>query len=745
MVIYLLQVSVLWAVFYGFYYFFLRKETFFNLNRWYLLGTIALSLLLPLAGFIPNPSQSIEETPMVYLQPITIGVQNAEYTLETFVIEPVYRIDWTRYTITALFCIGGILVFFRTIAGSSRILRLLKTADIEYNPDYRLVRTRENHPPFSFLALLFLSKLQLLSKEDEAKILEHERAHIKGKHSLDILFIEFIKLVFWWNPIIHLYKKELTIVHEYLADAAVLRQTAVKPYGHLLIRQSLSGQPVALANNFQSQIKNRIHMMTRKRSKRKALLKYVPIIPLLFLMAALLASNSWTTTALDTGNHTELFADGDFNPEEIKKHFEKIVQSRFEGDDLAGKDGDIMQEMVLTYMDYKAKYPKHQKKLQAIVEEVAAENDAFVLFKDTHLMKFGFKNQAADPTYLQSEEGPVYTKGVNPTFAGCEEDDMACSKQKMVQFIIDNLKYPTEAKKNGHEGMVVVSFIVDKKGQVVSAKVLKDPGYGMGAEAVRVVNAMPTWTPGKIQGEKVAVQLTLPFKFKLDDKEKPKSKEQDKAQLFRVAERMPIFPGCTEDEGVTCSNTKLKEFISENLVYPESAKKAGTEGVVVIQFVVKATGEVGDLDIVKSLSEDCDDEVLRVFNRMNELDEAWTPGYQNGKPVNVQLALPISFKLPKEDASQRLEAPDKAQLNLKKFKMTPNPSKGSVRIQFTGKTGDLILDITDLNGKSILQEVYTGFDGQFDKTYDLGKLPKANYIVRFLQNDKVFTQQLSLQ
>jgi len=107
-----------------------------------------------------------------------------------------------------------------------------------------------------------------------------------------------------------------------------------------------------------------------------------------------------------------------------------------------------------------------------------------------------------------------------PRFPGCEEksskdERSRCAQDEMFAFIGKEMKYPAEARGNGVEGTVIVRFVVEKNGDISNVDLLRDPGAGCGAEAVRVVKAMPKWVPGKQRGKPVKVQYTLPVKFKL--------------------------------------------------------------------------------------------------------------------------------------------------------------------------------------------------------------------------------------
>jgi len=108
-----------------------------------------------------------------------------------------------------------------------------------------------------------------------------------------------------------------------------------------------------------------------------------------------------------------------------------------------------------------------------------------------------------------------------PRFSGCEEiggkdaDKKQCAEKKLLQFIYGKINYPTIARENGIEGLVIISFVVEKNGSISGAKVLRDIGGGCGAEALRVINSMPDWTPGYQRTKPVRVQFNMPVKFQL--------------------------------------------------------------------------------------------------------------------------------------------------------------------------------------------------------------------------------------
>ena len=220
--------------------------------------------------------------------------------------------------------------------------------------------------------------------------------------------------------------------------------------------------------------------------------------------------------------------------------------------------------------------------------------------------------------------------------------------EAMMKYLSGNIKYPEEAKDKGVSGRVFISFVIEKDGSVSSAKVMKGIGGGCDEEALRVVNAMPSWKPGLQKGKPVRVSYMLPINFKLDpkdesseekvEKELQKQQKPDKDGVWSIAETMPEFPG-----GVY----RLRDYIQENLTVPEKYKEmdAKAEYRVFIQFVVAEDGSITNAELMKSepSKKDLNDEALRVVKAMPK----WKPGTVDGKPVKVKYMLPVTYRLGK--------------------------------------------------------------------------------------------------
>ncbi len=281
--LYLLQVSICWALFYALYWLMYRNETFFRMNRLYLLSTLLLGIVLPLdSSKIGLPHEASQVVLSVVLEPLVIGSQQAKEQIEGFSFS-YQTILWYVYSI------GFVIVTIRFLMGLVKLRRLFLQSETERHEGFYLSKTPEIHLPFSFYNTVFVSS----KNEMDAAMLRHEVAHIQQKHSLDVLLLEVLMLIFWCSPVIYWYKKSLRAVHEYLADEAATQICSKQEYGTMLLRQLPSGMQPTLANSFiHSQLKQRFVMMLKPSSPHVAYLKYVVCVPIIFMLSILLHQES---------------------------------------------------------------------------------------------------------------------------------------------------------------------------------------------------------------------------------------------------------------------------------------------------------------------------------------------------------------------------------------------------------------------------------------------------------------------
>ncbi|MBD2699886.1 M56 family metallopeptidase [Spirosoma sp. BT702] len=267
---YLLTVSLYLLLFYGCYVLLLRRNTFFGLNRAYLLGSIGLSLVLP---FVKLPATLSDTLPTGVITLPAFVVNSGGHSGATYALT-VTQWLWLFYGL------GVLIMLVRMIIHLRAVMHLINRGNAERKPNYTLVRLTNNvTPSFSFGTYLVLNQADSNSEPDA--LLRHEEAHIRQCHTTDVLFLEIIQTIFWFNPILVFYKKSLQEVHEFLADRAVL-QTPQPDYPRQLVAYALNVTPAALTTSFASKstLKQRIIMLQKPASHRRALFGYALVLPL---------------------------------------------------------------------------------------------------------------------------------------------------------------------------------------------------------------------------------------------------------------------------------------------------------------------------------------------------------------------------------------------------------------------------------------------------------------------------------
>ncbi|GAB3896948.1 M56 family metallopeptidase [Spirosoma agri] len=270
---YFLVTSLYMLLFYSCYWLFLRQNTFFGLNRAYLLTSILLSLVLP---FLHLPGGASDALPVgtITLADFTVGVAPAQTDGLTVT-------QW----IWLIYGLGIVSMLIRLGLNLRSVFRLIRSGSSQRQTDFTLVRLRsDSSPSFSFGRYLVLNRTDSLNQP--AALLRHEEAHIRQRHTADVLFLELVQVAFWFNPVLWLYKHALQEVHEFLADRAVLK-TPQPDYPHQLVAYALNVPAAALITPFvsKSTLKQRIVMLQKPASNHRALLGYALVLPFATLLA----------------------------------------------------------------------------------------------------------------------------------------------------------------------------------------------------------------------------------------------------------------------------------------------------------------------------------------------------------------------------------------------------------------------------------------------------------------------------
>ena len=352
--LYLGKVNLYWILFYACYWLIFRNHTFFRWNRAYLIGSLILAFFIP---FIHFPDQvPVTATAVYAVSVIPIYVQSPES-------QP-YFAHWTQFLV-AVQIIGAFVMLSKFFEAFSDLIKLIKQGETIEFDEYTLVLLPHSEiGSFSFFKWLVINQNDY--EEHFDPILRHESVHISQLHSFDILFIEVLKVVFWFNPVLWFYKKSIQEVHEFLADEKAVNRDH---YARFLVSYNLSAPIASLTNHFfnSSLLKNRIQMIYKNRNSPWALGRYLTIVPMIILGLMLTAARERLLNAIERRNYhvvsgrnisiEGIVLNDEGNPVMaatiIDKGTEKgtstDVNGRFKLDDIA-----IGSTLVITHVSYEA-------------------------------------------------------------------------------------------------------------------------------------------------------------------------------------------------------------------------------------------------------------------------------------------------------------------------------------------------------------------------------------------------------
>lgn len=268
------------AVMSAYYLLFLRDKTFHHYNRFYLLGTMVLSLLLPL---LKVEYFTIETDSRILLLLNQFNQSSAQEVENIF--------NFLNYGTLIL----GIVSFYllaKLTLGLVKIHQLKKEFPKESIEGITFYNTNLHDAPFSFFRNLFWKKSILINSDLGKQILKHEMVHIEQKHSFDKLFVQIIQSLFWFNPIFYFIKKEITLIHEYLADKKAVKNADTRAFAQMLLASNFSGNVLPATSPFlSSNLKKRLKMLTQKNTKY-SYARRILALPILFGVSFALLVNA---------------------------------------------------------------------------------------------------------------------------------------------------------------------------------------------------------------------------------------------------------------------------------------------------------------------------------------------------------------------------------------------------------------------------------------------------------------------
>ena len=575
---YLLQTNLYLLLFMGFYVLVLKKETFFRQNRFYLNTSIFLSFLIPFVN-----SEWFRDL-FITQQVRETAIMPTQMMYETIIVG-VNQEASTLSVSDAMFWTYTSVVNFLLLRFVVRLLFLKSKLKVEKGTAFSFFNTLVVDPE--------------IPKAET--IIDHEKVHMRQWHSADIIFIELAAIINWFNPVMYIYKKEIRHIHEFIADeeAASLMESKSE-YALLLFSNTLGVDPLHLSNNFfnKSLLKRRILMLNKNKSRRTGLWKYGFSAPLFILM------------------------------------------------------------LIVSAAAVKSEEGRIKPVAEALLSPLGSETSKKII------SGLEFNN-----TTPQLEENtttrPVATLSNETNTSSTEQDYTGLRRHFQI-----NMKYPPSARQNNITGLVLANFMIKNK-KVTSIMIEKGVQMDLDDEVIRTLtlykddidvpddkysiavsfhllgsDAQPEPVP-YVGGKNFTIQIRvtgyLPeanLKEDFTPGTSPNNSQQlkevvigsdDMVKDFASVEVLPEFPGGMEGWG---------KYLSENLKYPEPARKENITGRVIMSFIVEKNGSLTDIKVLRGIGGGADEEAIRVLKAAPK----WKPGVSDGLPVRVAYTMPILFQ-----------------------------------------------------------------------------------------------------
>ena len=538
--IYLLKANVGIALFYAFYKLFCQRDTFFQWRRIALLSFLGMSFVYPLL----NIQHWVKEQPSMYELATYYATFMDEGENISAPVTATCEIPGILTICYYLYLIGVVVLSLRFLVQLLSILRMRWIGKATTLNGQCIISLPCYVSPFSFFQWIFIH-LPMLDKESQHEILMHEQTHAKQWHSVDVIISEIINIVCWFNPFMWLLKSEIRLNLEYLADNKVV-ETSIdhKQYQYHLLGLTHISKQTGLYNNFNvSHLKRRIIMMNKKRTRTAGRIKYALFAPLaaaLLLVSNIEAVARTVEKVMDAPEATNTVPQDKPKEDPIFQICE--VPPQF--------PGGVVEWM--KFLSANMKYPAEAKEkkqegrviVQFIVEKDGSITNAKVvrgvspLLDQEALRVVGImprwnpgtqRGQAVRVQYTlpvmfslngKTDEIQQHQVEIKPNEKGIyniveEAASFPGGMANCLKFLSENVKYPEDCKKESIQGRVIAQFIIDKDGSVIDVKIVRGVHPSLDKEAIRVIEAMPKWTPGKVKGEPVKSQFTLPIAFKI--------------------------------------------------------------------------------------------------------------------------------------------------------------------------------------------------------------------------------------
>jgi N-acetylmuramoyl-L-alanine amidase len=693
--IYLIKTVFISGLLFGYFWLFLRNRSFHRFNRIFLISIPVLSLLLPsfhfnLPGFW-NPSTGGSP-----IRLLGVGQGRLEEAVTVYASKSlgnIFSLPFISMLITFFISSFLLIRFIKTIRF---LLDLRKDKVFMELPEATVYFVSEEGTPFSFFKFIFWGKETEINSPAGRQILRHELFHVKKNHSLDIVGIELVSILLWFNPFIHLIIRELKVIHEYEADEYATTGMDEYEYASLLLMK-ISGSPLSLTNPFfKNQIKRRIAMITKSNKNKKAMMGRLMILPIVTLLICLFSfkmnkqlifhSQKTIKVVIDPG-HGGVFTGTQFNgvlEKDInlslakkiqmlsKEYNVEVIMTRDKDEDMAGNDlrasldyrtglaaaknADLFISIHMNntesaalqdkYSGFEIYVPGNSSKVydgSVKLGTIIASN-----IKPDYIIAWELKQTATGVRVLDKATVPaiVIECGYMDNKADMEYMQIEKNQEKIARDILEGIrKYGAES--NGYseaDSKQDYKIITEQEAQSLPDGAVQ--GFDFDKEKYLIIINTK-------DGKKYAYGMSDEMKRMIDNPKEVEKKMQENQdgmkEEMRVLDSMNNANPNNHSIVLTQAETTAefpggqnawRNFLIKNLNYPAAAEKKELQGEVIVAFIVRKDGSLADIHAISGPVELRPSSVAVIKN-----SGKWIPAMNNGLVVESYKRQPINYKL----------------------------------------------------------------------------------------------------
>jgi TonB family protein len=597
--LYLLKSAAWLAGFTFVYLLFLRNERYFVLNRIFLLAGVLSALILP---FI-----TLKYTVTIQ-DPLTLVAQKAD-PYAVAVVKPATSGFGLGFFLLCIYAAGTVVIAFAIARKSSSIIRAIRKTNAQKAHPVRIVRSGEYESAFSFFSYVFVNPS--INETEMREIMNHEIVHIRQKHWIDLMFAEMLCIIQWFNPLSWLFVRLIRQNHEYIADGVALQNTSDPAvYRAALLNQIVGAPVIILGNSFNYSLnKKRFTMMEKIISPPYRKFKLLFILPVFAVIFYAFARPEYRYTAPEGSQKAQQQTGEKVSGQVVLKNGEPlegaiIVVVNTTIGTITDNKGNFMLENIAKDADLAVSFVGYKSK---VIKSLFASKAPIVMERDTIRYTSGPIGipPPPPPPPPPAGKGQKVKKGEAPPAPEMETPGVPGPPPPPPP-------PPPVGKGSGIKMSPPPLVIIDGTERDIDVNEI-DPETVSSMSVLKDKDALSKYGE---KGKNGVIEITT----------------KNKEKLYVAVEELPEFPG---------GNQAMQAWLRDNIKYPGKFNPSTLKGKIEVTFVVDKSGKAGPATVVKSVDPALDKAVVSAVEKMPD----WKPGTQNGKPVDVQMIVPVEFAL----------------------------------------------------------------------------------------------------